>query len=159
MRQKHSIVVHFGKKSVLRFAASILLVILLGSRFAPTFAQQSGQRVFASPQDASRAFLDAIQQQDDQPSLSILGPSGKDVLSFGDPAEDADAHISFVVKYREMHRFVTEPNGTLTLVVGAENWPFPIPLVNHHGSWYFDTLAGKDEILIPSHWQELNCSQ
>src|SRR5258708_8065440 len=47
-----------------------------------------------------------------------------------------------------MHRFVTEPDGTVTLVIGAENWPFPIPLVNHHGTWYFDTDAGKDEIVF-----------
>jgi hypothetical protein len=47
-----------------------------------------------------------------------------------------------------MHRFVTEANGSVTLVVGAENWPFPIPLVNNQGKWYFDTDAGKDEILF-----------
>jgi hypothetical protein len=43
---------------------------------------------------------------------------------------------------------VTEPNGKVTLVIGTENWPFPIPLVNNHGSWYFDTSEGKDEILF-----------
>jgi Protein of unknown function (DUF2950) len=47
-----------------------------------------------------------------------------------------------------MHRFVSESNGTVALVIGAENWPFPIPLVNNHGSWYFDTAAGKDEIVF-----------
>jgi hypothetical protein len=47
-----------------------------------------------------------------------------------------------------MHRLVTESDGTVTLVLGAENWPFPIPLVNDHGSWYFDTDAGKDEIIF-----------
>jgi hypothetical protein len=80
--------------------------------------------------------------------LSILGPEGKDVLSSGDAAEDANARVGFVVKYQEMHRYVTEENGTVILVVGAENWPFPIPLANTHGLWYFDTPAGKDEILF-----------
>src|SRR5260370_12241829 len=47
-----------------------------------------------------------------------------------------------------MHRFVTEANGVVTLVVGAENWPFPIPLVKSNGSWYFDTAAGKNEIIF-----------
>jgi len=47
-----------------------------------------------------------------------------------------------------MHRLVTEANGTASLMVGAENWPFPIPLVNNHGTWFFDTAAGKDEILF-----------
>jgi hypothetical protein len=59
-----------------------------------------------------------------------------------------DARFSFVVKYQEMHRFVTETNGTVTLVLGAENWPLPIPLVKRNGSWYFDTAAGKNEIIF-----------
>ena len=148
MLQRNSIAVHFKKKSVGRFAALILSALLVSSWFAPAFAQQPGQRTFASPDDAASAFFAAMQKQDDQLTLSILGPAGKDVLSSGDPAEDANARIGFVVKYQEMHRFVTEPNGTLTLIVGAENWPFPIPLVNNRGSWYFDTLAGKEEILL-----------
>jgi hypothetical protein len=148
MLQRNSIAIHFEKKSVARFAALILSALLLGSWFAPAFAQQPGQRAFGSPNDAASAFFAAMQTQDDQLPLSILGPAGEEVLSSGDPVEDANARISFVVKYREMHRFVTEPDGTLTLVVGAENWPFPIPLVSNHGSWYFDTLAGRDEILF-----------
>jgi hypothetical protein len=148
MLQRNSISVHFAKKSVVRLAALILSALLVGSWFAPAFAQQPGQRIFASPDEAASAFFAAMQTQDDQLALSILGPAGEDVLSSGDPIEDANARVSFVVKYQEMHRFVTESNGTLTLVVGAENWPFPIPLVNNHDSWYFDTLAGKDEILL-----------
>jgi hypothetical protein len=89
-----------------------------------------------------------MQAQYDQAPLSILGPAAKDVLSSGDPVEDSDARVGFVVKYQEMHRFVTEPNRSVTLVVGAENWPFPIPLVKNNGLWYFDAPAGKDEILF-----------
>jgi len=148
MPQRDSIAIHFEKKSVRRFAALILSGLLVGFWFAPAFAQQPGQRTFASPHDAASAFFAAMQKQDDQLALSILGPAGKEVLSSGDPTEDSDARAGFIVKYQEMHRFVTEPNGTLTLVVGAENWPFPIPLVNHHGSWYFNTPVGKDEILF-----------
>jgi hypothetical protein len=148
LQRKNSIAIPFEKKSAARFAAPILSALLLGSWFAPAFAQQPGQRTFGSPNDAASAFFAAMQTQDDQLPLSILGPAGEEVLSSGDPVEDANARISFVVKYREMHRFVTEPDGTLTLVVGAENWPFPIPLVNNRGSWYFDTLAGRDEILF-----------
>jgi len=80
--------------------------------------------------------------------LSILGLAGKDILSSGDPEEDSNARVGFVVKYQEMHRFVSEGNGTVSLIVGAENWPFPIPLVNKNGAWYFDTIAGRDEILF-----------
>ena len=46
-----------------------------------------------------------------------------------------------------MNRLVKEPDGTTALYIGAENWPTPIPLVNQGNSWYFDTEAGKKEIL------------
>jgi Protein of unknown function (DUF2950) len=148
MLQRISNFFHSKNKRLAGFATAVLVAILLGCSFALLFAQEAGQRTFASAEEASRALFDAMQSQDEQAALSILGPAGKDVLSSGDPVEDLDARTSFVVKYQEMHRFVTEGNGTLTLVVGAENWPFPIPLVNNDGSWLFDTDAGKDEILF-----------
>lgn len=148
MLQNISILVQPKWKGFVRFAATILFLLSLGCSLVPAFGQQKGQRTFTSAEDASRDFFAAMQAQDDQTPLSILGPDGKDVLSSGDSLEDADARVSFVVKYQEMHRFVTEPDGTVTLVLGAENWPFPIPLVNRHGSWYFDTAAGKNEIVF-----------
>jgi len=136
------------RKTLVRFAGSVLFALSLGCSSARTFAQEPGQRTFTSAEDAGRALFDAMHLKDEQAPLSILGPSGKEVLSSGDSTEDSDARAGFVVKYQEMHRFVTEPDGTVTLVVGAENWPFPIPLVNHHGTWYFDTDSGKDEIIF-----------
>jgi Protein of unknown function (DUF2950) len=150
MRQRIPNFFHGECKTFARFTPAVLVALSLGCSFAPLFAQQPGQRTFPSPEDASGALFTAMQEQGEQsPSpLSVLGPAGKNVLSSGDPEEDADARVSFVVRYQEMHRFVAESNGTVTLVVGAENWPFPIPLVNNHGSWFFDTAAGKDEILF-----------
>src|SRR6202158_4222486 len=148
MLQRISIFVQLECKSFVRFAAFVLFALSLGCSFMPAFAQVPGQRTFASADEAGRTFFAAMQAQNEQALLSILGPAGKEVLSSGDAAEDSDARIGFVVKYQEMHRFVTEPNCTVTLVVGADNWPLPIPLVNHNGSWYFDTDAGKDEILF-----------
>jgi len=148
MLRKISTFVQLKCNSFVRFAVSLMFALSLGCSFVATFAQDPSQRTFASAEDASRALFDAMQAQDEQAPLSILGPAGKDVVSSGDPQEDLDARTGFVVKYREMHRFVTEANETVTLVVGAENWPFPIPLVKNNGSWHFDTAAGKDEILF-----------
>ena len=131
-----------------RFVVSAMFAVLLGCSPAPMLAQESGQQTFASVEDAGQALFTALQRQDDQTPLKILGPEGKDLVASGDPAEDADARTGFVVKYQEMHRFVTEPNGRVELIVGAENWPFPIPLVKKDGLWYFDTAAGKDEIVF-----------
>jgi hypothetical protein len=135
-------------KKFTRFATAFVVALSLGGSFAPAFAQQPGQQTFASAQDAAHALLLAMRSQDEQAPLSVLGSGAKEVLSSGDPTEDVDARVGFVVRYEAMHRFVTEANGSVTLVVGAENWPFPIPLVNNQGKWYFDTDAGKDEILF-----------
>jgi hypothetical protein len=147
MLQNFSIVSRLECK-VVRSVVSVLFALSVGCLSAPIFGQEPGQRTFTSAEDAGREFFAAMQSQSEQAPLRILGPAGKDVLSSGDSMEDSDARVGFVTKYEQMHRFVTEPNGTVTLVVGAENWPFPIPLVNNHGSWYFDTSEGKDEILF-----------
>src|SRR5882762_3338452 len=148
MLQNISILVQLEWKKFIRFTAFIAMALSLGSSFVPMLAQQPEQRTFASVEDAGRAIFTAMQAPDDRSLLSILGPAGNDIVSSGDPIEDLDARTGFTTKYEEMHRFVTETNGTVTLVVGAENWPLPIPLVNKQGKWYFDTDAGKDEILF-----------
>jgi hypothetical protein len=130
------------------FPKVIAVAILLTACFATrSMAQQSGQKTFLSPEDASNALFTAVQGNDESAILAILGPDGQRIVSSGDDAEDATDRANFVQKYQEMHRFVKEPDGTTTLYIGAENWPTPIPLVNAANSWYFDTEAGKKEIL------------
>src|ERR1700678_2022722 len=126
-------------------AVAILLTMCFSSR---SVAQQPGQKTFSSADDASSALVTAAQSNDEKAMLSILGPDGKQIVSSGDDAEDAQSRANFVQKYQEMHRLVKEPDGTTTLYIGAENWPTPIPLVNKDAAWYFDTDAGKQEILF-----------
>jgi hypothetical protein len=83
-----------------------------------------------------------------QALLKIFGPDGKEIISSGDPVKDKNSRDQFVRKYQEMNRLVEEPDGTVRLYIGAENWPLPIPLVNRNDAWYFDTGAGKEEILL-----------
>jgi hypothetical protein len=111
-------------------------------------AQQAGQKTFSSPEDASNALVTAAQSNDEKAMLDILGPDGKQIVSSGDETEDAHSRANFVQRYQQMHRLVKEPDGTTTLYIGAENWPTPIPLVNKGNSWYFNTEAGKKEILF-----------
>jgi len=125
-------------------AAAILLVGCLPTR---SMAQQQGQKTFSSAEDASNALVTAAQSNNETVMLDILGPDAKEIVSSGDDTEDAEGRATFVQKYQEMHRLVKEPDGTTTLYIGAENWPTPIPLANTGSSWYFDTEAGKKEIL------------
>ena len=126
-----------------------VVTILFAVCFPPhSMAQQPGQKTFSSAEDASHALVTATQSNDENAMLEILGPDGKQIVSSGDEIEDAQSRANFVQKYQEMHRLVKEPNGTtIVLYIGAENWPTPIPLVNKGDSWYFDTEAGKKEIL------------
>ena len=125
-------------------AVAILLACWFPTR---SMAQQPGQRTFSSPEDASNALVVAVQSNDESAMLDILGPDGEQIVSSGDETEDAQNRANFVQKYQEMHRLVREPDGTTTLYIGAKNWPTPIPLVNEGNSWYFDTEAGRKEIL------------
>jgi hypothetical protein len=111
-------------------------------------AEPPGQRTFSSPAQASRALFLAAQAGDERALLEIFGPDGKEIISSGDPVEDKNSRDQFVRKYQEMKRLVEEPDGTVRLYIGAENWPLPIPLVNHNDAWSFDTGAGKEEILF-----------
>jgi hypothetical protein len=122
-------------------------ILLMGCLCLRSMAQQPGQKTFASAEEASSALVAAVQSDDAKAMLDLLGPDGKEIISSGDAAEDAHGRANFVEKYREMHRLVNEPDGTTTLYIGARNWPTPIPLVNKGNSWYFDTGAGKKEIL------------
>jgi hypothetical protein len=108
---------------------------------------QAGQETFPSPREAVDALVAAVKKDDEAALLKVLGPNAKGVISSGDDAEDKSDRNQFVHKYRQMHRLVTEPDGTTTLYIGAENWPTPIPIVHKGDSWYFDTAAGKQEIL------------
>jgi hypothetical protein len=125
-------------------AAAIFMTGCVPSR---SLAQQSGQRTFSSPEEAANALVAAALKNDEKAMLKILGPDGKQIVSSGDEVEDAESHANFARRYQEMHRFVREPDGTTVMYIGALNWPAPIPLMNKGNLWYFDTDAGKKEIL------------
>ena len=128
-------------------AIAVVAILLTGCFPALSLAQQNGQKTFPSAEDASAALFTAAQSNDEKVLLHILGPDGKQIVSSGDDAEDAQSRSNFVEKYQEMHRLVKEPDGTVTLYIGAKNWPTPIPMVNKGNSWYFNTDAAKTEIL------------
>jgi hypothetical protein len=122
-------------------------VLLLGCLPPRSMAQQQGQKTFSSAEEASHALVTAAESNDEKAMLEILGPGGKQIVSSGDEADDAESRANFVQRYQEMHRLVKEPDGTTILYIGAKNWPTPIPLVNKGKLWYFGTEAGKREIL------------
>lgn len=131
------------------FAAPLALIIFASCEKAPKPAPETGvQQTFASPAEAGAAFLAAAKAGDQEAILKIFGANAKDVLFSGDPVKDKDAFAKFVEAYGKMNRWREINAGGEILYVGADNFPFPIPLQkNPSGQWYFNTAAGKDEIL------------
>ena len=127
---------------------AVAALLLTGCLSVRSMAQQPRQKTFSSPEEASNALFVATQNNDEKAMLEILGPDEKQIVSSGDDTEDSNNRAIFVKKYEEMHRLLREPDGTVTLYIGAENWPTPIPLVNKGTVWYFDTGAAKKEILF-----------
>jgi len=132
---------------ILSFLAIALLVLVIAADGRPIFAQTSATKTFSSASEASNALFQAAKDGDEQQLETILG-AGKDVTSSGDAVEDKLEREQFTKKYEEMHRLVQENASSTILYIGAENWPFPIPLVLSNGAWHFDSDAGKKEILF-----------
>ena len=104
--------------------------------------------VFATPEDAASALLAAAKSSDQNALIAIFGPDSKELINSGDAVQDKNTANAFVAGYAEMHRWRKMPDDAQMLLVGADNFPFPIPLKkNADGKWFFDTAAGKEEVL------------
>jgi len=130
--------------STTRFGLLALIISLVGCNNSnkPSF------RLFASPEAAGTALLEAAKSGDQNAALAIFGPESKEIIFSGDAVQDKTAVDAFVAAYGVMHRWRKMPDGTQVLLIGADNFPFPIPLKKGDGGqWFFDTVAGKEEIL------------
>lgn len=125
----------------------IVFALWIAGGAAPVLAQQSTESTFPSPAEASQSLFQAVKSNDEQAIARILGGPTELTIS-SDPGQDKAERELFVQKYQEMHRLGREADGSITLYIGAENWPFPVPLVNQNGTWHFDSEAGKKEVLL-----------
>jgi Protein of unknown function (DUF2950) len=112
----------------------------------PALAQQGAQPTFPSTAEASQSLFQAVQSNNEQAITNILG-GPTELTSSRDAGQDKVDRELFVQKYQEMHRLHREADGSVTLYIGAENWPFPISLVQKNGVWHFDSDTGLKEVL------------
>jgi hypothetical protein len=132
---------------VLFASVAVWIVSLLLTVSAPPSqaAEAANQTTFRSAEEAADALFLAAKSHDEQALARILG-GGVELISSDDELQDRLDREQFVQKYHQMHRLGREGKGVALLYVGAENWPFPIPLVSQNGRWRFDTDAGMQEI-------------
>jgi hypothetical protein len=104
------------------------------------------QRLFASPDEAIKALQAATAAKDQSALSEIFGPEVQELLT-GDKVQDANNAQRFATAMAQGCNAVQEGEDKITLEVGTNNWPMPIPLVKTNGQWRFDTAAGKAEII------------
>jgi hypothetical protein len=140
-----------NRLSLIGFACGFALI------FASTAFSQSKvppvaaptQKMFATPEAASAAFIEATKTLDVSALNEILGPEGEDLVSSEDSVRDKNIAASFYAKAQQKHSVVIDPKNPnrATLVVGEDDFPLAIPIVKRNGKWLFDTKAGRQEML------------
>ncbi|WP_314945425.1 DUF2950 domain-containing protein [Bradyrhizobium cosmicum] len=119
---------------------AIMALAIMGS---PSRAQQS----YPTPEDAAAALASAVKSGPDRAILKVLGSAAEDIVSSGDEVADVDIRRRFTSMYEARHSIKTEGNKKATLMLGPDDFPFPIPLVNTKTGWEFDTAEGRIEVL------------
>jgi hypothetical protein len=121
-----------------------LIVLCVGGDAA---AAAPKQKSFPYPEAAVEALVKATRENDTKELMALFGPDSMPLVSTGDEIEDRQRREQFVTAYDEKNRLEAGPGGKVTLTIGNDDWPFPIPIVKTGNRWRFDTRAGRDEIL------------
>jgi hypothetical protein len=142
---------HIGKlKKGLIYSFGFVIVaalIMAAGLYQTTLAAEANQKTFTSPEEAVKAFIDAVKANDIKELLAILGPTGKEIISSGDEVADKETRERVAQKYDQKNKLVWEGDKKVILGIGTDDWPMPIPVVKKGDKWVFDTKAGKEEIL------------
>jgi DUF2950 family protein len=123
--------------SLIPAAAAMLLLL------TPAKAQQT----FNTPDEAATALADAVKSGSDRNILKVLGSDGADIVSSGDDVADKETLERFATAWNAKHSIKTEGDKKAIIILGNDDFPFPIPLVKNKAGWEFDTAAGRLEIL------------
>jgi hypothetical protein len=142
------------KKVLLVVMATVLLcasmAIAIGQSNQKAPSAQPAQKGFATAKEAAAALIQAAESFDLPALLEILGPDGKDLVSTEDPVQDKNISQQFAAQAKEKQSVTVDPaNKNLAILsVGNEDWPLPIPIIKKSGKWFFDSKAGREEILF-----------
>ncbi len=135
----------FRSRGIVLIAVLLIAATLLFNGFVQGVGAAS-QKGFSSPEEALKSLAEAVKAKDRAELDQIFGPTGKELRS-PDKVQAAAEFEEFAKHLAEKTTLVKESDSKVVLHVGNENWPFPIPIVKKDGKWFFDTAAGKEEIL------------
>ena len=128
----------------------MISLVVTGLIGVPGVAATPEGRGFPSADAAAKALVSAAKSDDVTALTKILGASSKELLTTSDPVADRQIRRKFAARAAAKIRLDADPRqpNTKTLLVGTDDWPLPIPIVQVNGEWYFDLEQGKQEIRI-----------
>jgi hypothetical protein len=124
---------------------NIIMLGLLWSALSALAADEA--KLFKTPEAAVEALVNACKKDDVKELVAIFGPGSEELVSSGDDVQDRATRAQFLEWSNQSKRLVNETDGSITLHIGSEDWPFPIPIVKKGDQWRYDAEAGKEEIL------------
>ena len=123
-------------------------ILVVASASIATSSLAIAQEDYKTPEAAVDALVATARSGDEKTALVVLGREGEDIISSGDKVSDDAVRARFVTSYDAKHQIAMEGDKKAILVIGDNDYPFPIPMVrNKNGTWSFDTDAGRREIL------------
>jgi hypothetical protein len=128
----------------LEMLTSLAAVILLLAMASVAGAQQT----YKTPDAAVDALVASARTGDEKAALAVLGRDGEDIISSGDKVSDDAVRARFVASFDAKHQIAPQGDAKAILVIGDNDYPFPIPLIRKAGLWSFDTEAGRREVLF-----------
>ncbi len=131
-------------KNLIRFT---LVALSLASSVPAEEAATIPPKLFETPVEASDAFINAAKAGENKALLEIFGDKHKDLTGTDDPERDKELRAKVAAMAIERRRFRDNDADSVTMVIGAEAWPFPIPIVKTDKGWHFDTDTGIQEIV------------
>ena len=130
----------------MRTHASTMRFVLIALT-AGTTALGAAPKSFPTPEAAVDALVTAGRTGESAKIEAVLGSDARPLLSSGDRVADHQAAQQFLDNYDQAHALVASGDSKQTLLTGTDQWPFPIPLVKGKSGWFFDSKAGKQEVL------------
>jgi len=131
---------------------TVLACLISGTLFLLWAASSSHaggmpHRSFSSPEKAVKSLVTAVRANDMEEMLAILGPGSRELIFSGDDVADSTGREKFIKAYDRMNILQKVSADKVTLCIGKDNWPLPIPIVKAGAIWVFDAEQGKQEIL------------
>ena len=112
-----------------------------------TVSAANAQQTFKSPEAAVEALMKATRDNWPKGVISVLGPEADEIVSSGDKVADENMREKFLSAVEARHQVTMEGDNKAIVIIGNEDFPFPIPLTRKGAAWRFDTDAGRLEIL------------